>query len=367
MNAPSTLALHDGVEKHRGRGRAVAVLGSLLLIVLVAVVLVRSGRLGDSASLRAGLRSVSIADLCLGLLCIQLGLVIRAVRWAVLMAPAERPKASRLIAPQFIGFAAVSLFGRVADLARPYLVARRTGTPLAMQVGVYSVERALDVGATAVLFSVTLLFVPTGAPHHHAFVRAGILASAATVFLLSFAVLLRFAGHRLAAMVRYRFTRFAPALAETVAARLLELQTGFSTLRSLPQFLAALGWSLLIWFGIALSYLLTAHSLRATPALVGLGLASVMLIMATSMGTSLLQLPVVGWLTQVAALAAAYHGFFGVPPAAASLCGVLTFTVNTLSVIPTGLLFAHFSGLSLRDAQQPLTQPASSHAVERPS
>ncbi len=77
--------------------------------------------------------------------------------------------------------------------------------------------------------------------------------------------------------------------------------------------------------------------------------------MATSMGASLLQLPVVGWFTQVAALAAAYHGFFGVPTAAASLCGALTFAVNTGSVIPPGLLLARRSGLTLREAQQAST------------
>lgn len=336
----------------RGRRRFAVALAFVLLIA-GCVLLARSHRFGDLTAFRTELQSVSWLDLVGGVLCIHLGLTVRAVRWARLMRPENRPPASWLVAPQFVGFAAVSLFGRVADLTRPYLVARRTKTPVAMQVGVYSVERALDLGATAVLFSATLLFVPRSAPHHHAFSRAGMLASAATVLLLSFAVLLRVAGHRVAALVRTQLGRVAPKAADSLADRLLELQAGFSTLRSFAQFAAAFACSVLIWLGIAMSYLLTAHSLRASPELTGLGLASVLLVMATSMGTSLLQLPVVGWLTQVATLAAAYHGFFGVPAAAASLCGVLTFTVNTLSVIPVGLIFAHFSGLSLRGAPAP--------------
>ncbi len=356
MSAPEHAGLQLPASKSGVPRRNWAVTVSLLLLLAVGVALARSHRLGNLAALRTELRSASALDLVLGLLCIHLGLAVRALRWALLMSSENRPKAQSLVAPQFVGFAAVSLFGRVADLTRPYLVARRTHTPVAMQVGVYSVERALDVAATAVLFSVTLLFVPRSSPHHHAFSRAGIVASVATVVMLGFAVLLRVAGHRIAAAARTHVGRFAPDAAQNVAARVLELQAGFSTLRSSAQFAGAFAYSLLIWFGIAMSYLFTAHSLRSTPELTGLGLASIMLVMATSMGTSLLQLPVVGWLTQVAALAAAYHGFFGVPPAAASLCGMLTFTVNTLSVIPVGMLFARFSGLSLREARQRPTE-----------
>lgn len=332
------------------------VLLSLLLIVAVFALLARTHRFGDMASFRTGLRSVSLLDLFLGLLSIHLGLAVRGYRWALLMRPPERPQnrpqGRDLVAPQFVGFAAVSLFGRVADLARPYLIARRTRTPIAMQIGVYSVERALDVAATAVLFSVTLLFVPADSLHHRAFSRAGIIASVATVCMFGTAILLRNAGARLAAFVSTQVGRFAPRAAHRAAARVLELQAGFSTLHSWPQFAGAFALSLVIWIGIALSYLFSAHSLRSAPGLTSLGLASVLLVMATSMGTSLLQLPVVGWLTQVAALTAAYHGFFSIPPAAASLCAVLTFSVNTLSVIPVGLIFAHFSGLSLREARQ---------------
>ena len=323
----------------------------MLLTFLVVIALTRIHITQRLHGFNANLRAVSVSQLAFAVLALYAGLAIRAVRWALLMPKDTRPPARVLLAPQVVGFTAVALFGRVADLARPYLVAKRTATPLTMQIAVYSVERALDLAATAVLFSVTLLFVPRTMPHHETFTRAGILASVATAFLLGFGLLLRASGERIAAAVRARLGQRSPRLANSVADRLLELQTGFATLRSAPQFAGAFAWSLVIWFGIALSYLFAAHSLPATPQLAQLGLPSILLLMATSMGASLLQLPIVGWLTQVAAMAAAYHGFFGVPPAAASLCGVLTFAVNTLSVIPPGLILARSSGLSLREAR----------------
>jgi hypothetical protein len=329
------------------------------LTALVALFLARSHRIPSMTNLQHSLRSISISQLFLGVFCIYAGLFLRAIRWALLMPPEGRPRPMSLIAPQFAGFAAVALFGRVADLTRPYFVAKRTHSPLAMQIAVYSIERAFDLAATAVLFSVTLLFVPRSAPHHEAFSRAGILSAAATAFLLLFALLVRSAGHHLARSLRTHVLRSAPKLANALAERILELQAGFTTLRSAGQLVAAFAWSLLIWFGIALAYLFSAHALPGTPQLANLGLAAIMLLMATSMGASLLQLPIVGWFTQIAALAAAFHGIFGVPAGPASVCGLLTFAVNTLSVIPTGLLLARWSGLSLREGRHAATvEPA---------
>ena len=304
------------------------------------------------ASLRADLHTVSLGRVALGVLAIYLSDTVRALRWALLM-PAEGRPAPRILVPsQFIGFAAIALFGRVADLTRPYLVARRTQTPVTLQIAVYSLERALDLAATAILFSITLLFTPRGAPNHQAFSRAGLLASGATAFLLAFAVLVRTAGDRIASTLQGRLGPRSPKLATPLARRLLELQAGFATLRSATQLAGALSWSLVIWGLIALSYLFTTHSLPGTPQLFLLGPASIMLLLATSMGASLLQLPILGWFTQVAALAGVYHTFFGAPAAAASLCALLTFTVNTLSVVPVGLLMARQGGLSLREASR---------------
>lgn len=335
----------------RRRNVIVAVL-AILLLAMGAIALKRAHSLPSMAHLGTSLRSVSVLQLVLGLVAIYVSMVIRAFRWALLMPAENRPSAMSLVAPQFAGFAAVALFGRVADLTRPYLVAKRTETPVAMQIAVYSVERALDLAATAALFSITLLFVPRTAPHHEAFSRAGILASAATAFLLTFAILLRAAGKRIAHVVRTRLRRILPKFADSIANRILELQSGFATLRSTAQLAGAFAWSLVIWLAIALAYLFSTHSLPATPQLSQLGMAAIMLLLATSMGASLLQLPIVGWFTQIAALAAAYHSFFGVPPGPASLCGLLTFAVNTLSVIPPGVILARWSGLSLREGRQ---------------
>jgi hypothetical protein len=81
-----------------------------------------------------------------------------------------------------------------------------------------------------------------------------------------------------------------------------------------------------------------------------------MLLLATSIGGSVFQLPIVGWFTQIAVLAAALHGFFDVPLETATACAVIMFLVTYLAVIPAGVVFARMRGLSLRGAAQTAEQ-----------
>ncbi len=85
-----------------------------------------------------------------------------------------------------------------------------------------------------------------------------------------------------------------------------------------------------------------------TPELAALNFSRTMLLMAVSMGGSLLQLPVLGWFTQIAVTATAMHGFYGAPIEAATACGAMLLIVTTLSIVPPGLVFARIEGVSLR-------------------
>jgi hypothetical protein len=272
------------------------------------------------------------------------------MRWSVLLKSLRPAPTSEVFPAQIIGFTAVALFGRLADLARPYIIARQLDTPVATQLAVYSVERAFDLGAAAILFSVTLAFGASGLPHHEAFTRAGVLSTLATVFVVIFAVALRLRGDRVARLAGRLVGKLWPKFGATAEARLLDLQTGFQTLATFGEFAAALTLSLVMWALVALAYMICARAFLSSPSLVHFGVAATMLLMATSIGGSVFQLPIVGWFTQIAVLAAALHGFFDVPLETATACAAIMFLVTYLAVIPGGLIFARLRGLSLRGA-----------------
>ena len=328
--------------------RTLVPVGLVLLVLLLW--LVRAHTSFNWRSLGHQLRSVSPLLILAALACSYFGLWLRAWRWSVLLSPLHKTSTREMFPPQLIGFTIVGLFGRVADLARPYLIARRLKTSVATQLAVYSIERAFDLAAAAILFSATLAFAPRDMPHHEAFARAGVISLAATLFLAAFALALRFAGHHVATFATRLLRPLSETFAHAAAARILEFSHGLRIVSTVGEFLSALAISILMWLFIAATYLFCAHAFQAAPSLATLSFAATMLLLATSLGGSLLQLPILGWFTQTAVLAAALHGFFDVPLETASACGAVILLVSGLSVIPAGLLAAHLEGISLRDA-----------------
>lgn len=321
------------------------------LVLLVLILWLAHSHISfDWKSLGHQLRAVSPLLIFAAIACSYFGFWLRAWRWSVLLTPLHKTSAREMFPAQLIGFTIVGLFGRVADLARPYLIARRLKTSVATQLAVYSIERAFDLAAAAILFSTTLAFAPRDMPHHEAFARAGAISLAATLFLAVFALALRFAGHHVADIATRLLRPISETFAHAAAARIHEFSHGLRIVSTVSEFLSALAISILMWLFIAVTYLFSAHAFQAAPSLATLSFAATMLLLATSLGGSLLQLPILGWFTQIAVLAAALHGFFNVPLETASACGAVILLVSGLSVIPAGLITAHLEGISLRDA-----------------
>jgi uncharacterized membrane protein YbhN (UPF0104 family) len=304
----------------------------------------------DWANLKLQLRAVDWLLVLIAAACIHLSMLLRAFRWNVLTGKASTVPAWRLIPIQFIGFTIVALFGRVADLARPYLIARRTKTPVATQLAIYSIERAFDLSSAVILFAITLVFAPKNMPHHEIFVAAGRGAVLLTAILVVFALSVRFAGTTFAALAKRVGGLISPAFGETAAEKILELRDGMRTLATLPQFAGSLVWSLVIWLLIATAYFATMRAFGGVPSLGLVSVPGTMLILAASMAGSLLQLPVIGWFSQIVILAGAMSSALGTPLEVASACGAVLMVVTTLCVIPVGLICARMEGISLSDA-----------------
>jgi hypothetical protein len=322
----------------------------LLLLVAAGVYYARTRVHFQWHSLAHQFTAVTWSHIIAGLVVIHICYWFRALRWSVLLDPISKTRSLDLLPSQLIGFAGIAIFGRVADLSRPYIIARRTQTTVTTQIAIYSLERAFDLAAAAILFSTALAFAPASLPHHQAFARAGVLSLVATLFLAAAALTIRFKGDQLARLTERILHPVAPKLADAAAARVLDLRDGFGAVSTLREFLTALSISLVMWLGIAACYLLTTTAFYSTPTLANFTLSATMLLLATGIGGSIIQLPIVGWFTQVALLAATMHTLFDVPVETATACAALLYLVTNLSVIPAGLITAHVQGIGLRNA-----------------
>lgn len=324
----------------------------LLVVILVLAALVWFGRNRIHFNLGVFVHQLSQADwklfaVAAGL--IWLGYLIRAVRWALLMKPTKRVAPFSIFGSQVIGFTAVALLGRPADLVRPWLVARRTATPIAAQIGVYTVERMFDIGSVALVFSMFLLLGSNqGLPHPELVHHAALAALAGALVLGAFAVLARLGGERAAELAARIFGRFSAKLGAAVSDKLLTFRDGLSAISSPLDFLWSAILSLVMWGMIAGAYLATTLAFTAAPPLAHMTISGCMLLMAASMASSTIQLPVIGWFTQIAFTAATMQALFGVAPEPALACGAMLLVDTFMSVIPLGLIWVRFERVSIR-------------------
>jgi glycosyltransferase 2 family protein len=340
--------------------KGMIVLAPALLLVLAVVA--NRGRIHfDWGAFWLQVRHIRWVRIAIAVALIYSTYWLRALRWAVLLSAQKKVSASALLPPQFIGFTAVALFGRMADVIRPALVARRIGLPVSTQFAVYTVERMFDLGAAAIIFSGALLFLPRDLPHHEIFVRTGAVSLAGTAFLAIFAVVLRLSGAAVAAFVRHVLGGLSQSIANSVADKIQDFREGLNTLASTRDLFVTVLISLAMWIMIGFAYVETLHAFADTPQLATLGFSRTMLLMAASIGGSLLQLPVIGWFTQIAVTATAMHEFYDAPVEVSTACGAILLAVTFLSIIPAGLLCARIERVSLRALPQ--TDPAA-HIVE---
>jgi uncharacterized membrane protein YbhN (UPF0104 family) len=340
--------------------------GKLIISLVVLAALIGFGvwayrHVGfDFATFKAQLAHVDWIKIAIGIGCIYMGYVLRSVRWAFLLRPNKRVPLLSLTGIQVIGFTSVALVGRVADLTRPYMTAKKTGLTLSTQIAVYIVERLFDAGAMALIFSSVILLAPPGAlPHPELFKKVGYWGLAGTAAGAIFLVMVRVAGGTVATFFEHTIGVLSKALGQAVGEKIRSFRTGLDTLRTPGDLAVTLAISLVNWGLISTAYIMTARAFTASPQLANLTVAQGLVLMIVSGGASALQLPILGWFTQIGVVATALSSFFGVGPESATACAAMLLIVTFLAVVPAGLIWAQFEHVSLRKVAS-----ESEHAAE---
>lgn len=295
--------------------------------------------------------SVRWLDILIGVLLIYGAYVVRAVRWVSFLRPTKRMPALSLLGTQVVGFTAVALLGRVADLTRPYLVARRSSTPVALQVAIYTVERMFDAGSMAIIFALALLLAPDRATLPHKQIAIGVARGAllASLVLVVLAVAIRISGEAIARGIE---STLPHKLAASIASKIRGFRDGLNAVSSVGALAQAAALSLLMWVMISSAYLITVRAFVASPVLATMTLGRSVILMAASMVGSVVPIPIVSWFAQVLALQQTMQRIFDVPAEIALACGAgLTF-VTFLCVIPVGLIWSRFEHISLKQVSE---------------
>src|SRR2546425_1043920 len=176
-------------------------------------------------------------------------LVIRAIRWQVLLGAIRSVETRPLVSATFVGMMANNLLpARLGEVVRAWVLARREAIPLPTVLASILVERLLDVLAALTILGLCLASLPDLGGS-----AAGLLKGTGSVVLLvvSGGVAALFIAVRLRERLLQAGERWSRRLDRAWVSRGLELLRrfveGLCVFRSGAQFALAFGLSLVIW------------------------------------------------------------------------------------------------------------------------
>ncbi len=317
----------------------------LAVLCLLIYLQVRAWKTFDWAMFWSRTEHVNWLYIFYGFAFTYIAYALRAVRWRIFLKPVHKTTTMRLLAPQFVGFAALALLGRAGEMIRPYIIAKKERLTFTSQMAVWGVERIFDMGAFAIMLAVSFLSPELhGLAFYPQLREASFALMGLIVALIVGIVIVRRSGERVAQFLHDRFAGFAPKLARHLREKVLSFSHGLETIQDLASAVQLTAVSLLMWVLIMFAYYAITH---AYPELRSMTLAREVVLMGSSMVGSMLQLPAVGGGSQLATIGMLSAGFHVEHELAVS-CGMMLWAVTFMSVIPTGLAIARHEHVSIR-------------------
>ncbi len=280
---------------------------------------------------------------------------VRALRWQVLLSPLGRPGLWDCFVYTVIGFMVNVLVppGRLGEIIRPYLLARKAGFSASSSFATIFLERVLDLGTIVLLVAASILVIPPGRSNvqvMQALKWGGLVGIAGASGL--FGVLYLFARFptRTISWVEH-LCRMLPERMGRAVARFTEMFTaGLGVLKDGKSLLKSTILSILLWFCIGTAYWLGARSLGIEFSV----MAMFLVIGFLSLGVLVPTPGAVGGYHYMSALA--LTSLFAIPESLAKAGSLVNHAIAFVPVVLLGLVLFPRAGMSFRQVKT-ITQP----------
>jgi uncharacterized protein (TIRG00374 family) len=286
--------------------------------------------------------------LIVAVLIISAAYFVRAFRWGALLKPLSAARFSDLFAATAIGFSAVFLLGRAGEFVRPVVLSMRDPRvrPSASIVTIV-VERIYDMSAVALMFAINLIWFKPPFAVDIPFDRirnAGWGLLGATILGIVFLIWFRWKSSVVTGFFERLFTSwsFIPRKVSDLVLRLLEqLAQALRVLVNLTELFETIGWTALLWLGVAVANLLVMHAFHLK-----VGLGATIFVLGWSLVGSLVPTP--------GGAAGAFHAataagllFLGVKKETAAALSIVMHLVDFGPAVLFGVFYVIRGDLSL--------------------
>jgi hypothetical protein len=266
--------------------------------------------------------------------------LLRSIRWGLILRPIEKVDQLSLFSVTSVGFLAIiAIPARLGELARPYLITKKSRIPMSSALGTIFVERALD-SLTVLIIAVLALFFTPLPPW---LIRSSVLLLLVTLGLSAVMILMivrREATLRILAPLIGRLPlRYASAVNRLID----HFIEGFRIVVDPALLLSATLLSIVIWLvdALAIYLLFLAFNLQLPVA------AAFVLMIILIIGIAIPTAP--GFIGNWHYFCILGLGLFGIPKTDALTFAIVYHALSIGIVILLGLIFLPFNRFSVSD------------------
>ena len=273
--------------------------------------------------------------------------VVRAVRWCYLLEPLGRVRVGIALRATVMGFAATAILpGRVGEVLRPYVLARRERLSVSAAVGTVVLERVLDMAVILVLFGLSAMLweSPPGVEDGRllAALRFGAVAGAGAAICMLGLVCAAATNPAAVGRVVARLTSRLPGrLSERLAELSHRFSEGLGVVRRPGPFAAALVWTVGVWLSIAVGLWLVAAAFGVDMSAAGTGIMLGLVVMGVAVPTP------AGVGGYHAAFQVGATTLFAASPESAVGAGLVSHAISFLPVTVVGVALMAAEGVRL--------------------
>jgi uncharacterized protein (TIRG00374 family) len=268
---------------------------------------------------------------------------LRALRWRVFQANLGPSHFWEIYKITLAGFSAMFLLGRLGELVRPVLLARKEKLPVADMFGIYALERVLDIASMVVIAAVAMLLFQSNPYVVGATRTTGSVLVLGVVGGIAFLVYAKLHGTALLERRLQNWLRVHGWRAR-IAGILIGFARGVQMLKTWGQLAQAVAYSAIHWFLVLLVYFWVSRSFGGRLGTISLSEAT--LVMAFTLVGSIVQLPAVGGGSQLASILV-LTTIVGVEKEPATAAAIVLYLVTFAACSLVGAPLLAHEGLSL--------------------
>ena len=319
-----------------------------ILISIISIVLVYlSVREINLQDVSRALKKIQFSYVIFFILLVILMQWLRSYRWGVILQPMEKIDQFSLFSVTCVGFLAIaSIPARIGELARPYLIAKRSTIKMSSALGTILVERVLD-GFSVLTIAVVVLFY-TDLPSW--MIISSVLFFSLTVVIFCCILGLIWRREKALKIINKILGKFPGNFAHKIDELIHHFIDGFQVITNIKSLLYLFFLSALVWLLDVLAIYILFLAFGFTLPVIASFVVMIILIVGIAIPTA------PGYIGNWHLACVLGLSFFGLAEAEALSFAVVYHFLSIALVVVLGVIFLPFNKFSISDMKKQLNQ-----------